>query len=195
MNWRTVGEQAKGWLHPGEGDLLHDLALSVGHMAPVVEIGGYCGKSACYLGAAAQASDTVLFSVDWHRGSPEMAVGRECHDPDMVGADGLFDTLPHFRATIRRADLEPHVIPIAGSSPVVGKWWRTPISLLFIDGAHDIGVLKDFELFGPYIIPAGILAFHDCDIPPIKQTADIAESIGFEPVTTVECLRVLRRPQ
>jgi predicted O-methyltransferase YrrM len=190
-----VGAAAKGWLHPGEGEALHRYAMEAAVAGgPLLEIGGYCGKSACYLGAAAQQSDTVLFSIDWHRGSPEMAPGRECHDPDMVGPDGVFDTLPHFRTTIRTAGLEDVVVPVAGSSLTVGRFWRSPVAMLFIDGAHDNGVLADFELFGPFVMRGGILAFHDADIPPIKAAGDLAEQVGFEPVEVVECLRVLRRP-
>jgi predicted O-methyltransferase YrrM len=194
MNPFEVGAAAKGWLHAGEGHALYLYASGVADKGPLVEIGGYCGKSACYLGTAAQERDSVLFSVDWHRGSPEMKPGRECHDPDMVGTDGIFDTLPHFRRTIRTAGLEDHVIPIAGSSVVIGPYWNTPIAMLFIDGAHDDGVVLDYELWADHIIPGGLLAFHDADIPVIRRTVVQAETDGFVLCETVECLTVLRRP-
>ena len=60
-----------------------------------------------YLGAAAQANGTVLFTVDHHRGSEENQAGWEHHEADLVDPDtGLMDTLPHFRRTIFGADLE-----------------------------------------------------------------------------------------
>lgn len=187
-----VGEAAKGWLNPGEGEHLYARAAQFD--GPFVELGGYCGKSACYIGAAAKETDTVLFSVDWHRGSPEMRPGENCHDPEMVGLDGVFDTLPHFRRTIRAAGLEDHVIPIAGSSQIIGKHWRTPIGFLFIDGAHDDrGVMADYELWAPHVMPGGYLVFHDQYIPGIKRAGDRAAAEGFDEVWTWEDLRFLVR--
>lgn len=187
-----VGEQAKGWLNPGEGETLHSYAKAVAHLGPLVEIGGYCGKSACYIGAAAQAAGQLLFSVDWHRGSPEMAPGRECHDSEMVGLDGVFDTLPHFRRTIRAAGLEDTVVPVAGSSVIVGPHWNTPISFLFIDGAHDEGVTADYMLWAKHVVPGGLLVFHDQYIPVIQRTGELAVAEGFTPHGSFKDLRVLR---
>lgn len=191
MSWKQVADQAKGWLYPEEGLALQIAALVARDLGPFVEIGGYCGKSACYLGAVAQHVGGVLFSVDWHRGSPEMVPGRECHDPDMMGPDG-FDSLPHFRRNVYAAGLEPWVIPIVGDSTVVGRYWSTPIGLLFIDGAHDaVGVRSDFDLWAKHIVPGGYLIFHDATIPHIGAVASAAE--GFDHVDTVGCMQVMRR--
>ena len=71
---------------------------------PFLEVGSYCGKSAVYLGAAAQAAGRVLFSVDHHRGSEENQPGWEWHEPDLVDpAVGKMDTLPIFRRTVHDA--------------------------------------------------------------------------------------------
>ena len=51
---------------------------------PLLEVGTYCGKSAVYLGAAARARGTVLFTVDHHRGSEENQAGWEHHDERLV---------------------------------------------------------------------------------------------------------------
>lgn len=193
MSWRDVADTTQGWLHDTDGPLLQQYALDAPE-GPFVEIGGYCGKSACWLGDAARTKDTVLFSIDWHRGSPEMAVGRECHHPEMIGADGVFDTLPHFRRNIRAAGLEDWVIPIAAASTVVGRYWQTPIGFLFIDGAHDdTGVMADYRHWAPHVIPGGYLLFHDVTIPGIGVAAQAAVDDGFDYVTQVESLRVLRR--
>lgn len=193
MTWQQVADQAKGWLHPAEGPALHRHAAAVAHLGPLAEIGGYCGKSACWIGSVAAEYDTVLFSVDWHTGSPEMAPGEACHDPDVLDSDGFHDTLPHFRRTIRAAGLDRWVVPIAGSSSRVGRYWATPLAFLFIDGAHDgAGVAADYELWGRHIVPGGLLVFHDVAIPGIGATADRAEHDGFDFVEQVDSLRVLR---
>lgn len=192
--WEIVANKADGWLHPAEGPALHRYADSVAHLGPLAEIGGYAGKSACWIGSVAAAHDTVLFSIDWHRGSPEMAEGRECHHPQMVGLDGVFDTLPHFRRNIREAGLEPWVVPVAGTSPLIGRYWNIPLAFLFVDGAHDgPGVRADYDLWNEQVMPGGILAFHDTTIPEIGATADLAVSDGgFEFVEQVDSLRILR---
>lgn len=193
MTWRDVAESAAGWLHRPEGPALRRYATEVAHLGPLCEIGGYAGKSACWLGSVAQERDTILFSVDWHRGSPEMEPGQDCHDPDMIGLDGVFDTLPHFRRNIRAAGLERWVVPIAGNSQVVGSFWSTPLAFLFIDGSHSAkGVQADYDLWAPHVMLGGILAFHDTPIPGIGRVADNAERDGFTLVEQVESLRVLR---
>ena len=192
--WETVANEAAGWLHPDEGPALRRHATSVAHLGPLAEIGGYAGKSACWLGSVAKEHDTVLFSIDWHRGSPEMAVGRECHHPEMIGADGLFDSLPHFRRNLRSAGLEEWVVPVAGASPLVGSYWRIPLAFLFVDGAHDgPGVRADYDLWNEWVMSGGILAFHDTTIPEIGATADLAVAEGgFGFVEQIDSLRILR---
>lgn len=189
MSWREHSDNAKGWLFPEERDALYEYARYTTH--PVaIEIGGYCGKSAIALAAAGKR----VFSVDWHRGSPEMAPDRECHDPEMIGADGLFDSLPHFRRNIQAAGLEQTVIAVVGASTVAGLWLSVPCGLLFIDGAHDeVGVLADYELWAHNVVPGGYLIFHDATISWIGEVAERACREGFEFVEQVGCMRVLRR--
>lgn len=192
MTWQEASDAAKGWLFPDERDALHEHASKVAHLGPLAEIGGYCGKSAIVLGEVARNYDTVVFSIDWHRGSPEMAQGRECHHPEMM-TDGLFDSLPHFRRNVHEAGLELYVVPVVGASPSVGLWWQTPLAFLFIDGAHDDdGVMTDYTMWSRHVVPGGMLAFHDVTIGGIDHAAKRAANEGFEVVEQVETLRVLR---
>ena len=64
----------KGFLSEHEGSALSDYCerFCVGGIA--VEIGSYCGKSACYLGYACKKNNSKLFSVDHHHGSEEQPV-------------------------------------------------------------------------------------------------------------------------
>ncbi len=106
-------------------------------LGPLLEIGTYCGKSAVYLGAAAKASGSVLFTLDHHRGSEEMQAGWPDHDPEVVDpATGTMDTLPWARRTLRDAGLEEGVVLLVGDSATAARGWSGPLSLLFIDGGH-----------------------------------------------------------
>ncbi len=155
-----------------EGVALYRAArlATAGARGPLLEVGTYCGKSAVYLGAAAAEADTVLFSIDHHRGSEENQAGWEHHDPEVVDSrTGRMDTLPFARRTITEADLEDHVVLVVGSSVVVARHWRTPLALLFIDGGHGEDVAwADYRHWAPKVAPGGLLAIHDVFADPAE---------------------------
>jgi MMP 1-O-methyltransferase len=154
-----------------------------------------------YLGAAARAGETVLFTVDHHRGSEENQAGWDHHDERLVDpATGRMDTLPWFRRTIEGASLEDVVIGVVGHSTTVARHWTTPLGLLFIDGGHAFDVaLADYESWSPLVASGGRLVFHDV----FEDSADggqapfevwqRAVADGFVPTSTTGSLRVLRR--
>ncbi|GAC1530951.1 MAG: class I SAM-dependent methyltransferase [Acidimicrobiales bacterium] len=158
---KAVADATKGFLPEDEAEALHRAGLVAS--GPMLEVGAYCGKSAIWLGSAAQASGTVLFSVDHHRGSEENQAGWDWHDPDLVDpATGRMDTLPFWRRAIAEAGLEAHVIAVVGSSAAVGAVWATPLGLLFIDGGHGDEVVRaDQRAWVRHVAPGGLLAIHD----------------------------------
>ncbi|MYA14185.1 MAG: class I SAM-dependent methyltransferase, partial [Acidimicrobiaceae bacterium] len=160
---RCAAEAARGFMPPDEGLALYEAAASVEVDGPLLEVGSYCGKSAVYLGAAAQRDGRILFCVDHHRGSEENQAGWEHHDPEVVDADlGVIDTLPFFRRTIRDAGLEQTVVAVVGDSPTLASLWATPLALVFIDGGHGSGPAhRDYEGWSPHVRPGGLLAIHD----------------------------------
>lgn len=153
-----------GFMPEAEGLALYEAGRDAGGRGPMLEIGGYCGLSALYLGSAAAASGRVLFSVDHHRGSEENQPGQPYHDGAVVDAlePGRIDTLPHFRRTVARAGLEATVVAVVGESAVVARWWGTPLALVFIDGGHSAAAVNaDYTGWGPWVAPGGLLAIHD----------------------------------
>src|SRR6187549_2628384 len=102
---------AKGFMPDDEGALLHSTALDHLPHGPALEVGTYCGKSAIYLAAAARVAESVVFTLDHHRGSEENQAGWEHHDERLVDPrTGRMDTLPIFRRTIEDAGLEDVVV-------------------------------------------------------------------------------------
>ncbi|WP_372736302.1 class I SAM-dependent methyltransferase, partial [Nocardioides sp.] len=156
---------AKGFMPEDEGMLLYRYGLERLAQGPALEVGTYCGKSAIYLGAAAReiAGEAVVFTVDHHRGSEENQSGWEHHDPTLVDPElSVMDTLPVFRRTIALAGLESQVVAIIGQSTTVSRWWRTPLSLLFIDGGHaEVHAQNDYRGWAPWVMPGGRLVIHD----------------------------------
>ena len=194
-------QAALGFMPDDEGLALHDAGLVAAASGPLLEVGTYCGKSAIYLGAAARERDTILFTVDHHRGSEENQPGWEWHDERLVDpATGRLDTLPWFRRTIAGAALQATVVAIVGDSPTVARHWRTPLGLVFIDGGHAFDVaVADYLGWGHQVAPGGLLVFHDVFEDPDDggqapfEVWRRAVSDGFTPVATTGSLRVLRR--
>lgn len=193
---------AKGFMPEDEGLLLHRSARARLPHGPALEVGTYCGKSAVYLGAAAREVGGTVFTVDHHRGSEENQAGWEHHDTEVVDPElGLMDTLPFFRRTIARAGLEDQVVAVVGRSTTVSAHWRTPLSLLFIDGGHaEEHAQNDYTGWAPWVQEGGLLVIHDVfpdpadgGQPPYHVWLRAMESGSFEDVETVGSMRVLRR--
>lgn len=200
----AIAEAARGFMPPDEGLALAAAAASTDPaLGPLLEVGSYCGKSACYLGPVARRLGTVVYCLDHHRGSEENQAGWEWHEPDLVDPDlGLMDTLPTFRRTVHDAGLDDVIVALVGDSPTVARTWATPLSLLFIDGGHGEDPARaDFEGWTPKVAPGGLLVIHDVfpdpadgGRPPYEQIYRPAVASGdFTEVSVTGSLRVLRR--
>lgn len=159
----AFAETVTGFMPADEGRALYDTAVRYLGEGTGVEIGTYCGKSTVMLGAAAQQTGGVLYTVDHHHGSEEHQVGWEYHDSSMVDAvTGLFDTLPTLRHTLDAAGLDENVVAVVGKSTVVARSWRTPLRFLFIDGGHtEEAAQRDFDGWARWVEVGGVLVIHD----------------------------------
>ncbi len=192
----------RGFMPHDEGMVLHRCALERLPHGPGLEIGTYCGKSALYLGSAAQQVGGTLFTVDHHRGSEENQAGWEHHDASLVDPEsGLMDTLPFLRRTLERAGLEEHVVPVVGRSTTISAHWRTPLSLVFIDGGHgEEPAQSDYTGWAHWVQRDGLLAIHDVfpdpadgGRPPYDVFLRALASGCFAEVEQVGSMRVLCR--
>jgi MMP 1-O-methyltransferase len=201
----TLARATRGFLPDDEGLALHRLAHERLPHGPVLEVGSYCGKSAVYLGAAAHevgGPGGIVFSVDHHRGSEENQAGWQHHDPSLVDPrTGRMDTLPAFRATLEAAGLEGVVVGVVGDSATIAHHWRTPLSLLFVDGGHGTEPAHaDYQGWARWVMPDGLLAIHDVfpdpadgGRPPYEIYLRALDGGSFTEVEVVGSLRVLRR--
>jgi predicted O-methyltransferase YrrM len=209
---RAVAElarQTRGFMPDDEGEALLRAAWRAGRAgtagsAPTtfVEIGAWCGKSSLYIGAAAEATGAVLFSIDHHRGSEENQSGWEHHDADLVDpTDGRIDTLPHWRRSVARAGLEACVIGVVGHSAPIAASWGSPLAFCFIDGGHGHEpAWADYRGWAPHVRVGGWLAIHDVfpdpvdgGRPPYELWCDALASGQWEQDGEQGSLRVLRR--
>lgn len=197
----AIARSTKGFMPDDEGLALYQAVVEAATQGVIVEIGGYCGRSTVYLGAAARRSGTTVFSVDHHRGNEENQPGEGYHDPDLVDEAGRVDTLGCFRSTIDRARLADCVVGVVGESRVVARSWTTPVSFLFVDGGHSHAAAHaDYDSWAPKVVIGGSLAIHDVFAdpaeggrPPFEIYERALGSGSFEETTACGGLRVLRR--
>lgn len=195
-------DEIKGFLDKREANYLYRSAFKAAKIAPCLEIGSYCGKSAVYLGTACKENASVLFSVDHHGGSEEQQPGEAYFDPELLNKEtGRIDTLEFFRKTIAEFDLEDVVIPIVARAEIVGRFWKIPLSLIFIDGSHAYeSVLNDYKIWAKHLVIGGYLLFHDIFPDPAKggqapyKVYQIAVASGlYEEMPMCESLGILKR--
>lgn len=192
----------KGFLDSQEGQGLYDIALEASMFGPCLEIGSYCGKSTIYLATACKENNSILFSIDHHRGSEEQQPGEAYFDPELFDSKtGQVDTLNEFRKTIKVAGLENTVVPMVCESEVAARLWATPLSLVFIDGGHSYeSAFKDYNSWARHIVPHGYLLIHDIFKDPQKggqapyHVYRLAASSGlFKELPMIKTLGVLKR--
>lgn len=160
----------KGFMDKAEALRLFDLARQASVLGPLLEIGSYCGRSAAVMGTACRKNNSILYSLDHHQGSEEQQQGEEYFDPDLFDprTQGI-NTFPFFRETLKKTGLEETVIPIVSTSLAAGKMWKTPLSMVFIDGGHSFeAVCNDFLTWSPHLMTNGFLVFHDIFLDPEK---------------------------
>ena len=160
---RSLIDSVKGFLSHEEGTRLYNLAAEASKMGPCLEIGSYCGKSTLWIGEACREAGSVLFAVDHHRGSEEQQKGEMFFDADLWDADEeKVDTFSVFRNVLDRAHLNDTVVPLVSKSTVAGRFWATPLSLVFIDGGHTYeAAYNDYACWARHVVPGGYLLIHD----------------------------------
>ncbi|TPG29764.1 class I SAM-dependent methyltransferase [Mycolicibacterium hodleri] len=198
----ALAEQVIGFMPADEGRALYDAAITYLRDGVGVEIGTYCGKSTVMLGAAAQQTGGVLYTIDHHHGSEEHQPGWEYHDTSMVDdVTGLFDTLPTLRHTLDAAGLDDNVVAVVGSSSLVARSWRSPLQLLFIDGGHtDAAAQQDFDGWARWVAPGGAFVIHDVfpdpndgGQAPYRMYRRALDTGAFREVSAMGSMRILER--
>ena len=192
----------KGFIDHNEGICLYNYALNSSKKGPILEIGSYCGKSTIYIATAAKKYSGCVYSVDHHTGSEENQVGWEYHDIELFDEEtGRINSFPEFMRNLRKANLLDTVVPIVSESSLVSRYWKIPLSMVFIDGGHTMeAAFNDFNNWKDKIIKGGILAIHDVfpnpddgGRPPYEIYRKALSEENFKEVEAVKSLRVLEK--
>ena len=192
----------KGFIDHNEGICLYNYALNSSKKGPILEIGSYCGKSTIYIATAAKKYSGCVYSVDHHTGSEENQVGWEYHDIELFDEEtGRINSFPEFMRNLRKANLLDTVVPIVSDSSLVSRYWKIPLSMVFIDGGHTMeAAFNDFNNWKDKIIKGGILGIHDVfpnpddgGRPPYEIYRKALSEENFKEVEAVKSLRVLEK--
>lgn len=156
---------------------LQSMASKVGNGGVIVEIGSLYGGTTAILARSAPYAE--VFTIDNFSWTP----------------DGMIKpTAALLRENMQAMGID-NVTVIEGDSRQIGRQWRRPIDLLWIDGGHSFQfVHSDLTRFGKY---ATIIAAHDYnnpEWPSVKRAIDgYAKRAGFVIAAEVGMLVALER--
>lgn len=87
------------------------------------------------------------------------------------------------------------------TSKHLGGLWRESINFLHIDGDHYLeGINHDCNVFLPFVVSGGMVAFHDCvdgnghPWPPVANAIENFIASSWEHLETVERVMTWRKP-
>jgi predicted O-methyltransferase YrrM len=144
-----------GFLSKDEARFIGMVAASAPARGTILEIGSFKGRSTAMLAKVSQRYGLGrVVAVDPHNfNSAELQGLRTAPDTS---------TFDEFSANILSAGVADFVDARRQYSTGVSKDWKSPIRFLWIDGDHShLGAKSDFDGFLPYLVPGGVVAFHD----------------------------------
>jgi len=180
-----IAMSAEGQISGTEARKLIELARNVPAGTVIVEIGTFRGRSTIALALGAIAGNaTRVYAVDPH-----------------VEFQGVFGGQfgPSDQAELYRNLVKArvgHIVAVVSlsSQAVAHAWTQKNVGLLWIDGDHRYpAVSADFHCWSRFVVPNGLVAFHDESAPGVKQL--IGELVGkgrLLPAGNVEALSWFR---
>ncbi len=153
INVEDILRKTQALLTLDEGHLLFSLAKKVDKGGIIVEIGSMRGGSTILLALGSRLVDGgKVYAIDHHY---PVKVQDDFGEREV-------SSLPLFKENIKEAEVDDLVVPIIKPSHKAEKKWRLPVKLLWVDGGHTYEFVKmDFLLWEKYLVPGGIIAFHD----------------------------------
>jgi predicted O-methyltransferase YrrM len=150
----------EGAIYDIQGFALMLMAESGPGIGEIVEIGSFTGKSTCWMALGSKKlSREKVTAIDPFTGSPEHQEGQG-HEVAAIVNEGSTHRI--FLENIANMGVDDHILPIVAKSEEAVTDWNKPIRLLFIDGDHSYEASRlDFELWSPFVVSGGLIAFHD----------------------------------
>jgi len=149
----SATDKVPGHLQKNEAIFLGVLAACVPCEGAIVEIGSFKGRSTVMLAkVAAHYGGGPVVAIDPHNSSILL-------DHSSGSTPSSFQDFLH---SVESNGVRDHVEPHLAYSTEVAKTWNCPIRILWIDGDHTFkGAKADLDAFLPFLVPNGVVAFHD----------------------------------
>lgn len=149
--WRTI-EPLSGFLSAKEAGLLYWAARQCAGISPVIELGAFEGKSTILFAR----SGCHVHSIDaWTLDIAD----RSAYGILAVSAEASFERFQH---NLRQAGVDELVTIHRGLTHVIGRGWKLPTRLLFVDAGHTYEDVKDdLNLWAAHVESGGLLLMHD----------------------------------
>ncbi|MCW8107615.1 class I SAM-dependent methyltransferase [Alteromonas ponticola] len=182
----------KGGITVEEATALSKYAANI-TLGVIVEIGSFKGKSALALSHGVRSTQseslTPIFCIDPH----------QAFTGELGGKFGPNDRKDFFQLMLDSGAYQ-EVSLINLESTIPAKGWDKPIGMLFIDGDHRYGAVKeDYQNWYPHVIDGGVIAFDDSRFLS-GQTLGSAQFVdelikaGAQPIETVGKITFFRKP-
>lgn len=158
----------KGYLLPGDIEILTHFALQMPLNAKIVEIGSFMGLSALIMARALYDSGKYgarIFCVDTWEGSSEH------QSMDVIKEKLLFDI---FEENIFESGLTPFFVPVRKDSVAASVDFEDrSFDMILIDGDHKFkGCLADLQAWYPKLKTGGIFLGHDGE-QEVRKAVDV----------------------
>lgn len=171
----------EGQLSRAEARKLIELAANVPGGSVIVEIGSFRGRSTIALALGATMGNVNrVYAIDPHL-EFQGVFGGQFGPNDLAE---LYSNLVKARVG--------HVVAVVSlsSQAAARAWTQKNIGLLWIDGDHRYpAVCADYHCWSPFVVPDGVVAFHDRSAPGVAQLVGELVSKGqLQPAGNVEAL-------
>ena len=123
----------------------------------IVEIGSFQGRSTVGLAKGSKlGNNNIVYAIDtW---------GNKVVTKDVIISK------ESFMNNIKNSEVDDIVTPIHSTSNKAFVNWDKKIGMLFIDGDHSYNGVKSDIRWCDFVIPGGIIAFHDYHSPKYDES-------------------------
>jgi predicted O-methyltransferase YrrM len=144
----------------------------------IVEIGSFQGRSTVGLAKGSKlGNNNMVYAIDiWNNGK-------------VNGTNDVFVRKEDFINNLKSSQVQDIVTPIHSTSNDAFNNWDKKIGMLFIDGDHSYQGVKSDIRWCDFVIPGGIIAFHDYLSPKydnsvIRAVNEVKSNWNFHSHTT-----------
>lgn len=138
-----------------------------------VEIGSLFGKSSVIIGQKIKEIGGILNCIDvW--GQCEYDLAEEIGDAIRFYPKRPKNSFEIFCNNIKRFELTEVINPIKMRSEFAFNTWSIPLKFVFVDGCHEYEFVKKDILWKRFLVPGGVMVFHDYHTPwkGVKKAVD-----------------------